>query len=181
MGKTNAFDKDRTAQNQIVENNAQTRDVQGARKSPLYTLTESDIKMLKEDIRTIEADESVFRFNYDRVPGTGYIDVLDIVAVRGNVFPDTISGSKHPRDVMSTRAVLAHEYYGHRAHSGTDLPQGHWEDEYLASRIAAEVTPNLSNEERRHLVLDAIERKREAGIKFELDGFMRRCLYGFDE
>lgn len=141
-------------------------------------LTKKDIEQLIEEIRTIKADISVFRFNCDFVRGTGYIDALDIIAVRGNIFPDTVSGSKHPRDIMSSRAVLAHEYYGHRANRGTNLPSGHWEDEYRASRTASEVTPNLTNEERLHLVLDAIERKREAGVTVEPDEFMRRVLYG---
>lgn len=158
----------------------QYRDVNGARKSPFYMLTENDIGKLLDDIKFIEADVSVFRFNDDRVRGTGYIDAIDRVIIRGNVFPDTVSGSKHPRDIMSTRAVLAHEYYEHRVNRNTDLAQGCWEDEYRASRTAAEITPNLTDEERRHLVLDAIERKREAGIKVELDDFMRRILYDIE-
>lgn len=156
------------------------RDIDGMRKSSFYVLTEEDIGELLNDIRAIGADESVFRFNYDKVPGTGYIDAIDIIAVRGNVYPDTFSGSKHPRNIMSARAVLAHEYYGHRKNRGTDLEQGSWEDEYRASRTAAEVTPNLSDEERRHLVLDAMERKHEAGITPKPDEFMRRVLDGND-
>jgi len=155
-----------------------SRDVKGARRSPFYVLTESDIAGLLDDIRAIEADESVFIFNTDLVRGTSYIDAIDKIAVNGNVFPDSESGSTHPRDIMSARAVLAHEYYGHRANKGTALPQGHWEDEFRASRMAAEHTPNLTDEERRHLAMDAIERKREAGIDVELDEFLRRVLYG---
>jgi len=154
------------------------RDVNGARKSPFYVLTDADIAKLIDDIRAIEADENAFVFNCDLVRGTGYIDAMDIIAVRGNVFPDTTSGSRHPRDIMSPRAVLAHEYYGHRASRGTEFPQGHWEDEYRASRMAAEITPNLTDEERRYLVSDAMERKREAGIVPGIDDFMRGILYG---
>jgi len=157
---------------------AEFRDVNGARKSPFYILTKEDIQKLKEDIRAIEAKESVFVFNCDLVRGTGYIDAIDIIAIRGNVFPDTTSDSNHPRDIMSARAVLAHEYYGHRTNRGTNLVSGCREDEYRASRTAAEITPNLTNEERTHLILDAIERKREAGIVADLDSFMRRLLYG---
>ena len=151
--------------------------IQGARRSPFYELSEEDIAGLKVDIEAIGADISIFEFNSKRVDGTGYIDALDIIAVRGNVLPDDYSSSKHPRDIMSKRAVLAHEYYGHRRHRGTDLFQGCWEDEYRASREAAELTPNLTTKERRHLILDAMERKREAGIIPEVDDFMRRVLY----
>ena len=175
--RPNGF-KDVSPVNNYSKIDKQLRVVDGARKSPLYILTKDDIESLVKDIKAIEADENVFKFNYEKTRGTGYIDALDIIAVKGNVLPDLTSGSKHPRDIMSSRAVLAHEYYGHRAFRGTDLPQGNWEDEYRASRTAAEITPNLTDEERTHLVLDAIERKREEGIKVELDYFMRRILYG---
>jgi hypothetical protein len=145
----------------------------------VFAITSFNVGLL-DDIHTIGADESVFIFNTDLVRGTSYIDALDRIAVVGNVFPDTASGSTHPRDIMSKRAVLAHEYYGHRANKGTNLPQGHWEDEYRASRMAAEHTPNLTDEERLHLAMDAVERKREAGVVVELDEFLRRTLYGND-
>ena len=56
------------------------------------------------------------------------------------------------------------------------MPQGDWLDEYRASRTAAEKTPNLTDEERLHLVMDAIERKREAGIHPVLDEFEKKIL-----
>jgi len=129
------------------------RTVNGTRTSPFYLLTPKDILQLKKDIRLIRADESIFYYNDDRVRGTGYIDELDIIILKGNVLPDLDSGSTHPRDIMSARAVLAHEYYGHRAHRWTDLPRGHWKDEYRASRDAAEFAPGLSKIDRVHLVL----------------------------
>jgi hypothetical protein len=51
--------------------------------------------------------------------------------VRGDVFPD--NNSNHPRDLMSERAVFAHEYYGHRTYRGTKLKSGVWNDEFRAS------------------------------------------------
>jgi len=53
--------------------------------------------------------------------------------------------------------------------------------EEIANRTAAEHTPNLTDEERRHLAMDAVERKREAGAEVELDEFLRRVLYGDDK
>jgi len=50
----------------------------------------------------------------------------------------------------------------------------------MSSRMAAEHAPNLTDEERRHLAMDAVERKREAGVPIELDEFLRRILYGDD-
>jgi len=176
MSQSNKCTKSK--KNAIFEQDRSVRVVNGTRKSPFYVLTEQDIAELLVDIRTIEADESIFEFNCDFVRGTSYIDTIDKIAVKGNVYPDKVSGSTHPRDIMSPRAVLAHEYYGHRTYRGTSLPPEHWEDEFRASRTAAEITPNLTDEERKHLVLDAIERKREAGIKVELDDFMRRILDG---
>ena len=152
--------------------------VRGDRKSPHYVLTESDIILVKNEIKVIEADITIFHFNHPNFTGTCYSDKFDIINIAGNIFPDLISGSTHPRDIMSVRAVLAHEYYGHRLFRGTHLPIYFWEDEYRASRTAAEITPNLTDEERRHLVMDALERKREAGVEFVLDDFEKKTLYG---
>ena len=161
------------------------RVVNGARRSPFHIITaEEELELIKE-IESIGAatiniyGDNLFCFNDTRAKGTGYIDDLDIIIVRGNVFPDLISGSVHPRDIMSSRAVLAHEYYGHRRHRGTRLPAGCWQDEFRASRIAAEYTPNLTDEEIMHLALDAIERKRESGVVVNMDKFMSRIIYGY--
>ena len=163
----------------VVAGRNNDREVNGNRKSPFHVLNDEEISILLEEAESIGIDTTVLRFNYDKVKGTSYIDALDEIAVKGNVLPDDYSGSKHPRDIMSSRAVLAHEYYGHRRHKDNPYPQGSWEDEYRASRIAAEITPNLTDEERRHLVLDALSRKEEAGVEHEKDEFERRILYGY--
>jgi len=69
---------------------------------------------------------------------------------------------------MSERAVLAHEYYGHRPYREQYLSlweQGKrqvvWSDEFRASYMAAINAPGLTDVERRDLMLDAIERARE--------------------
>jgi len=92
------------------------RKASGLRKSRFSILTSEDIESLKADIKAIKADVSVFKFNDG--PCTCYIDATDTVYVRGDVFPDN-EYSIHPRDMMSARAVLAHEYYGHRSYKDT--------------------------------------------------------------
>lgn len=153
-----------------------TRDMaNGMRRSPLIQLSENDKKHLMSEIKAIEADPSKFVFRDGH--GTGYSDELDAVFVSSNVFPSE-DGSKHPRDLMSERAALAHEYYGHRAHRGTTLEKGTWNDEFRASYCAAKNCPNLSDEDRAYLILDAIERAHEAGVTIKYNDFMRRVLYG---
>ena len=149
---------------------------QGLRKSPFHVLTDAEIKMLKDDIKAIQADESVFVFNDRRVRGTSYIPALDIIAVKGNVFPDF--NSTHPRDLLSTRAVLAHEYYGHRPYRETEMGIGDWRDEFRASYMAAKNSPGLTDEDRMYLILDAVERAREAGVSIEYNNYMRGVIYG---
>lgn len=79
---------------------------------------------------------------------------------------------------MSSRAVIAHEYYGHRVFRGTKLERGSWNDEFRASYMAAKHAPNLSDSDRRYLILDALERAKESGISVKYNDFIRRVLYG---
>ena len=145
------------------------------RKPPTHILDENEIASIKEDIRAIGADENVFEFNSGNQ--TAYSDKYDIIHIRGDVLPD--NKSLHPRDLMSSRAVIAHEYYGHRAYKGTKLQKGSWNDEFRASYTAAKNTPNLSDKDRQYLILDAIERAKESGISIKNNSFMRRVLYGY--
>ena len=147
----------------------------GMRTAPSHILTDEEISNLKVDISEIGADESVFKFNTGR--RTGYDDILDEIRVRGDVLPD--ENSNHPRDRMSARAALAHEYYGHRAYRGTDVPNGAWNDEFRASYMAAKKCPNLSDEDRRYLILDALERAKESGVTIKYNDFIRKVLYGY--
>ena len=88
---------------------------------------------------------------------------------------------------MSARAVLAHEYYGHRPYRelylaeidlGKMAPQT-WVDEFRASYMAAKNAPGLSDDDRRYLILDALERAKEAGISINHNSFIRRVLHGY--
>ena len=159
-----------------IINTRDTRNMaNGMRTPPTHILNEQEIESIKSDIKTIGADEKVFRFNSGRY--TGYNDDGDFINIRGDILPD--KNSKHPRDVMSQRAVIAHEYYGHRVHRGTKLPKGSWNDEFRASYSAAKNCPNLSDEDRRYLVLDALERAKEKGVAIKYNKFIRRVLYGY--
>lgn len=146
----------------------------GMRTSPYHILTESEIETLNKDIKAIGADKSIFKFN--KGTRTGYDDITDEIFVKGDVLPDL--NSTHPRDLMSSRAALAHEYYGHRANRGTKLPKGAWNDEFRASYMAAKNCPNLTDEDRRYLILDALERAKEKGVTIQHNEFIRKTLYG---
>lgn len=147
----------------------------GLRRSVYHVLSNEEIEAIRADIKAIGADETAFRFNYGS--RTAYSDEIDIISVRGDVLPDNTS--THPRDLMSSRAVLAHEYYGHRAYRGTNLKSGSWNDEFRASYMAAKNAPNLTDEDRYYLILDALERAKEAGVTINYNDFIRRVLYGF--
>ena len=91
--------------------------------------------------------------------------------------PDT--SSTMARDRMSQRAVLAHEYYGHYLHHPSEYPPGDWRDEFRASYMAAVNAPNLSDEDRMYLMMDAYDRKKEAGVFDGYDETARRIIYGY--
>jgi len=159
------------------ENALTQRKASGLRKSPYNNLTDDEIASLKADIAALQADESVFMFNEGNF--TGYADDADTIFVKGDVFPDN-EYSVHPRDMLSAKAVLAHEYYGHRANRGTHLREGAWNDEFRASYMAAKNAPGLTSQERALLLLDAMERAKEAGVAIKWNSFMRRAVYGSD-
>ena len=165
----------------------------GLRKPPSHILSDDEIQRLKDDIHAINADESVFVFNSKVVRGTCYRPQDDKVYVKGNVLSDC--NSTHPRDLMSQRAVLAHEYYGHRPYREQYLSEfekldlskdeyllaiseREWSDEFRASYLAARDSPGLLDEDRRYLILDALERAKEASISIKHNDFIRRILHG---
>lgn len=91
---------------------SETHTAAGNRRSPLYKLSEADVKFVQEEITAINANTDDFVFNSDYTRGTCFLASDGKVHIKGNIFPDEYSD--HPRDKMSVRAVLAHEYYGHR-------------------------------------------------------------------
>ena len=156
-----------------------TRNVGGRRTDRHRELTDDEISQLLNDIDALEADPSIFRFNEGNQ--TGFLDSKGIINVRGDVLPDL--KSNHPRDLMSSRAVLAHEYYGHKHFNdvyGTRNPlPGSWNDEFRASYNAAINAPNLSDIDRAYLMSDALERAREAGVIIKITDEIRRIMYGY--
>ena len=162
----------------------------GNRRSPLYVLTDSEIDYVKSEIKAIGADEKQFVFNSEITRGTCFLPSDGKVHIKGNVFPDL--NSDHPRDRMSVRAVLAHEYYGHRPYCTQYLKEDNdtspdalnrimsraWADEFRASYMAAKNAPNLTDEDRMLLIRDSITRAEEAGVTIKYNSFIRRVLYG---
>ena len=86
---------------------------------------------------------------------------------------------------MSSRAVLAHEYYGHKVafdkygYLDSFPVAGSWNDEFRASYNAALNTPNLSDFDRMYLMSDALERAKEAGVNIKITDVIRRIIYGY--
>lgn len=162
----------------------------GNRRSPFYQLTDAEIYIIKSEITAIEADVDDFVFNSSIVRGTCFLPSDGKIHIKGNIFPDEYSD--HPRDRLTIRAVLAHEYYGHRPYRNQYLVEDSltdsdslerifanaWADEFRASYMAAKNAPNLSQEERAMLILDALSRAEEAGVAIKYNDFIRRVLYG---
>lgn len=152
-------------------------------------LTDEEIAVVKTAIREIQASEDIFIFNdpnhYSR---TCYDYLEDRIYIGVNVFPDIKYGSSHPRDKMSIRAVLAHEYYGHRPNRQEYIEDflsetkttSEWQDECRASINAAKITPGLTQRDKELLVDDAIKRAEEFGQIIETDDFMKGVLYGYE-
>lgn len=82
---------------------------------------------------------------------------------------------------MSSRAVLAHEYYGTSFLMmwNRNPLLGSWNDEFRASYNAAINAPNLSDMDRMYLMRDALERAKEAGVTIKITDVIRRILYGY--
>ena len=175
---------------QMSSSVAERKFADGNRRSPFYELTEQEIEMVKSDILAIGANPDEFVFNSSVTRGTCFLPSDGKVHVKGNIFPDEFS--EHPRDRLTVKAVLAHEYYGHKPYREQYLREDSltdadaieqifakaWADEFRASYMAAKNTPNLSDEERCLLILDSLSRAKEAGVTVKNNEFIRRVLYG---
>ena len=163
----------------------------GTRDMSKTPLSDDEICFVKNEIQKIGADASVFVFNdlSHLASSTCYNFLEDKIYVTRNVFPDEKYGSVHPRDLMSVRAVLAHEYYGHRPYRQEyldDMEKGDdfhstpiWQDECRASIRAAKTAKNLTDRDKSNLVMDAVFRAREFGHLIEMDDFMKEVVYGY--
>ena len=146
----------------------------GLRKPVSHILTDVEIEQLKKAAESIGIPLETLVFNQGTQ--TGFRDRTELIYIRGDVLPD--ENSLIPRDRMTARAVLAHEYYGHYKRHPSPYDPGDPQDEYWASRNAAIYTPNLTDEERAQLMIDAYERLKEAGQFKGYDETARRVIYG---
>lgn len=149
----------------------------GLRTSPHHILKDDEISSIKADARSLSIPEQVLRFNEGE--RTGFSDELNVITVRGDVLPDL--SSDNLRDRLSQKAVLAHEYYGHFKHHPSVFRVGDWKDEFRASYRASIDAPNLSDDERRMLMLDAYDRAKEAGVSVKYNKTARGIIYGYNE
>lgn len=149
----------------------------GIRTSPYHVLTDKEIEALKRDAESLRIPEGVLIFN--KGSQTGFSDQHNVIYVRGDVLPDL--NSNNLRDNLSQKAVLAHEYYGHYKSHPSSFRIGDWRDEFRASYRAAIDAPNLNDDERRMLMLDAYDRAKEAGVNTRYNKEARRIIYGYDD
>jgi RHS repeat-associated protein len=145
------------------------------RQSADNILNDDQIAFVKNEFDTIGGDIEMLRFNHGKY--TGYVDEVDKINIRGDVFPNVLSNN--PNSAMSVRAALAHEL-GHQNFKGTSLAQGSWNDEFRASYWASKNVPNLSVEDKYMLVSDAVQRVREAApiVPITLNKYIKETLYG---
>ena len=149
------------------------RGIVGQRHATARILTKDEIKLIKNEFKSIGGNPKNLLFNEGLQ--TGYIDGSKYIQICGDILP--LEGSTHPRSRMSVKAVLAHEQQ-HRIFSGTPFKVGDWRDEFRASFLAAKRTKNLTERERYDLMDDAVLRATEAGQrdKIKLTNEMKRIL-----
>jgi hypothetical protein len=147
----------------------------GTRNSRSYILNNDEIKYILSEAEAIDIPVEMLKFNYGT--RTGYVEYSDVIHIKGDILPD--EDSPIARDRLTVRAVLAHEYYGHRANSPSEYDINDWRDEFRASYDAAVNAPNLSDRERADLMVDAYDRARENNQIIEYDEVARRIIYGY--
>ena len=147
----------------------------GLRKPASHILTDDEIASIFADADDLCISRSILRMNEGA--RTGFVDYKQVINIRGDILPD--EDSTIARDRMSVKAVLAHEYYGHFLNHPSEYDFGDWRDEFRASYDAAIKAPNLSDEDRAYLMIDAYDRAHEAGEFAEYDEAARRIIYGY--
>ena len=117
-------------------------------------------------------------FDFKNGSKTSFSEKHNKINIKGDMFPDEDYSTEN-RDRMSVKAVIAHKYYGHYQNHPSEFEANDWRDEFKASYDAAIRTANLSDDERRSLMIDAKERAQEAGVSIKLNEIMRRIIYGY--
>ena len=81
----------------------------GMRQSPFAVLDDEQIGQIQQFATELEVPQEILSFNTGTQ--TGFVDGTNIIHIRGDIFPD--ESSLNNRDLLSAKAVLAHECYGH--------------------------------------------------------------------
>ena len=167
-----------SGENGIIEsrNFAQRTMANGQRTSPHHILTKSEIDSVLADADSLGVPRSLLRFNAKSQ--TGFYEDDGVIYIRGDILPDLRSLAL--RDNLTQKAVLAHEYYGHYMSNPSNYRVGDWRDEFRASYNAAVNALNLSDDERRMLMLDAYDRAKEAGVTVKYNKKARELIYGYE-
>ena len=163
----------KTRSDDIINNRTMAN---GMRKSPFNVLDDEQISRINQYADELKIPRNVLSYNTGFQ--TGFSDRKKIINIRGDILPDRTSNNN--RDLLSERAVLAHEYYGHMRHDPSTFEVGNWRDEFRASYSAAINAPGLSDEERMMLMIDAYDRAKEAGVPVKYNKKAREIIYGYD-
>lgn len=149
----------------------------GMRQSPFVVLEDEQIEKIQQYANELDIPVDILSFNTGTQ--TGFVDGTKIIHIRGDIIPD--KESTNNRDLLSEKAVLAHEYYGHYMNDPSQFRIGDWRDEFRASYSASINAPGLTDMDRRMLMLDAYDRAKEAGVPVKYNKNARRIIYGYDE
>ena len=156
------------------------RDIASGYRMPVYNLVEgADRNYVEAEAKSIGIDPNYLRFN-EPGKGTSYDPVDDVVDIKGDIFPRLTVA--HPRAKMSVRAVLAHEFYGHRPNraqyiweleNNVPFNSSEWEDEFRASYNASKAEIDLCADDRAYLRDDAITRAEEKQVYGDLGSLLK--------
>ena len=147
----------------------------GPRRGSLTIVSDAEQQMIRKWADELKVPQNVLSFNTGSM--TSFDDETGLINIRGDIFPSDYAPNID--SILSAKAALAHEYYGHYLHH-TQFKIGDWRDEFQASYRAALDAPNLSDTDRILLMVDAFERPKTAGVTVELNKIARRIIYGFD-
>lgn len=158
------------------ENPAVRAMANGPRRGALTAVSEDEEQLLRKDADDLGIPQNVLRFNNGVC--TSFDDSTGLINIRGDIFPSEYA--ENPDSILSARCALAHEYYGHLKQHPSRFDIGDWRDEFQASYRAALDTPNLTEQERVMLMLDAFERAQNANVPVELNTVARKMIYGIE-
>lgn len=148
----------------------------GPRCAPKRHVSEAEELRIRKDADDLKIPQDVLKFNTGIQ--TSFDDDHGWINIRGDIFPADYA--QNPESILNERCALAHEYYGHMKHSPSRFDIGDWRDEFEASYSAAINTPNLTDDERRMLMIDAFDRAKDAGVPVKMNEKARRIIYGYD-